>query len=64
MSGHKIVTDVGSKFTGGLPHYMEQPLRSRVWAYSDSTSSRRSTQQGEELFVPSKTGDVSMPLLE
>ena len=66
LSGGKVVTDVGSKFTGGLPHHMEQPLRARVWGYGDSVSSRKGPHQGQgdQLFTGCSIGDMPITLLE
>lgn len=64
LSGGKIVTDVGSKFTGGLPHHLEQPLRSRVWAYCDTSATRTTQIASDDLFLPQTTGDLPRSLLE
>ncbi|XP_052270596.1 minichromosome maintenance domain-containing protein 2-like isoform X3 [Dreissena polymorpha] len=65
LSGSKVVTDVGSKFTGGLPHHLEHALRGRVWAFGDSSPSKRAVADTKDaIFRSCQTGDIPITLLE
>lgn len=64
LTGGKIVTDVGPKFTGGLPHHIEQNLGSRVWGYSGPSGPKKQVSDDSDVFVGANTGEVSKSLLE
>jgi hypothetical protein len=64
LSGGKIVTDVAPKYTGSLPHHIEQRLKSRIWGYSNPTLSRKQSPKDSDVFVGACTGDIPKTLLE
>lgn len=64
LTGGKVVTDVAPKFTGGLPHHMEQNLGSRVWGYSGPSGSKKQVSDDSDVFVGANTGGVCKSLLE
>ena len=64
LSGGKVITDVAPKYTRGLPHHIEQRLKSRIWGYRDPLLSRKQTSKDNEVFVGACTGDIPKTLLE
>lgn len=63
LSKGKIITDVTSKYTDGLPHQIEQDLRCKLWGLSDPTSQKK-VAINDELFVTAETGNMSKTMLE
>lgn len=63
LSKGKIITDVTSKYTDGLPHQIEQDLRCKLWGLSDPTQHKK-TAVSEELFVTAETGNMSKTMLD
>lgn len=59
----RVVIDVSSKFSQGLPQQHSSPLRCHVWAYSDPAT-QKSSQCKDELFITGDTGELSKAMLE
>ncbi|XP_064608316.1 minichromosome maintenance domain-containing protein 2-like [Liolophura sinensis] len=59
----RVVIDVSSKFSQGLPQQHSSPLRCHVWAYSDPATQKPS-QYKDELFITGDTGELSKAMLD
>ncbi|KAL4230479.1 Minichromosome maintenance domain-containing protein 2 [Mactra antiquata] len=64
LSGGKIVTDIGPKYTGGLPQHLEQPLKGQVWGYIDDIYCKKKQVRDEEEFIPGSCADVPKSFLD
>ncbi|KAL3879128.1 hypothetical protein ACJMK2_031439, partial [Sinanodonta woodiana] len=60
----KMSTDVGSRFTRGMPQQREQPLGCKVWAYMNTTSTKKPQHFENFIMAICDTGDVLKGFLD
>ncbi|KAK3100681.1 hypothetical protein FSP39_023735 [Pinctada imbricata] len=63
LNSGKISVDLASKFTDGLPHTMEIPNHSQIWAYTEPNPQGKS-QHSDDVFTGCDSGEISKVLLD
>ncbi|KAJ8297583.1 hypothetical protein KUTeg_024114 [Tegillarca granosa] len=59
LGNNKILIDIGSKYTGGLPQQLDVQLQCNVWSYTNPTSQNKKPVAVDDVFTGCKTGDIS-----